>query len=135
MIGSTDSTKEIIHTFIEETKENEYIEIKYFYQENNGKMTALNNLINNTSDSDLLIECDSDDYFSKNAFKIIIEKYNLIKDKKNMYALCFLKNDENLCNIGNLFKSDNYESNMFDLYFRELFISLIIHTHKYQKYI
>ena len=119
MTGSTDQTNNIINNFIDEVQENKYIEIKYFYQKNSGKMTALNNLMEYVSESDLLIECDSDDYFTNNAFKIILEKYELIKNKENIYGLCFLKNDENLCNIGNLFKNNNYESNMFNLYFKD----------------
>jgi len=118
--GSTDETKNIINTFITESKENEYLKIKYFYQENQGKMAAINNLIKYVSDdSTLLIECDSDDYFTDTAVKIIDENYNFIKNKENIYALCFLKNDENLCNIGSLFKDNNYETNMFNLYFKD----------------
>lgn len=118
--GSTDETKNIVNTFISESCGNEYLEIKYFYQENQGKMSAINNLIKYISDdSTLLIECDSDDYFTNNAIKIIDENYNSIKNKENIYALCFLKNDQNLCNIGSLFKENNYETNMFNLYFKD----------------
>ena len=118
--GSTDETKNIVDMFIKESSEKEFLEIKYYFQENMGKMSAINNLIKNISgDSELLIECDSDDYLSSNAIKIISSKYDLIKEKDNVYALCFLKNDENLCNIGSLFKADNYESTMFDLYFKD----------------
>ena len=114
--GSTDNTKNIINEFIE----NDFLKIKYYSQENQGKMTAINNLIKKVSDdSSLLIECDSDDYFSSNAIKIISEKYELVKEKENIYAMCFLKNDENMCNIGNLFKEDNYESTMFEVYFKD----------------
>lgn len=119
MIGSTDETKEAINKFIEEINGNNFLEIKYFYQNNSGKMVALNNLINYVSDSDLLIECDSDDHFSDSAIKTISEKYEIVKNNENIYALCFLKNNENMCNIGTLFKSDNYESNMFNLYFKD----------------
>ena len=118
--GSTDETKNTVNKFIEETIENKFLEIKYFYQKNQGKMSAINNLIEYLSnDSNLLIECDSDDYFSCNAFKIISEKYELIKNKQGIYALCFLKNNEKMGNIGNLFKDDNYETNMFNLYFKD----------------
>lgn len=118
MIGSTDNTHDIINNFITDSLNNEFLEIKYFYQKNSGKMSALNNLIKNVSDSDLLIECDSDDYFSNNAIRIINDKFSSINND-SIYALCFLKNDENMCNIGNLFKTDNYESNMFNLYFKD----------------
>lgn len=118
--GSTDETKNIINDFISETNENEYLEIRYFNQENQGKMTAINNLIKYVSnDSTLLIECDSDDYFTNNAIKIICDNYNSIENTENIYALCFLKNNQNLCNIGSLFKENNYETNMFNLYFKD----------------
>ncbi|MBE5820674.1 MAG: glycosyltransferase [Clostridiales bacterium] len=117
MTGSTDKTKDLIESFIEKIS-NSNLEIKYFYQENQGKMTALNNLITNAS-SDLLIECDSDDYLKSNAIKIINSKYEEVKDKENIYALAFLKYDQNLCNIGSTFKTDNYETNMFNLYFKD----------------
>ena len=134
--GSTDETKNTINSFAK----NNYLEIRYYSQENQGKMTAINNLINYISDdSDLLIECDSDDYLSSNAVKIIADKYNSLENKENIYALCFLKYDENMCNIGNLFKNDGYISNMFDLYFKDgitgdkalVFITSIRKQYKY----
>lgn len=118
--GSTDDTKNIINNYINEISTNNYLEIKYYFQENQGKMCAINNLIKNVAaDSNLLIECDSDDYFSSNAIRIILNKYELIKNKENIYALCFLKNDQNMCNIGSLFKNEALESNMFNLYFKD----------------
>ena len=39
--GSTDKTKTIVTNFIKQN----IIEIKYFYQENQGKMAAINNLV------------------------------------------------------------------------------------------
>jgi glycosyltransferase involved in cell wall biosynthesis len=117
--GSTDDTKSTVDSFIKENLDNN-LEIKYYFQENHGKMDALNNLISNiSSDSTLLIECDSDDYLCNNAIKTIYTKYSEIKDESNIYALCFLKNDKNQCNIGSLFKSNNYETNMFNLYFKD----------------
>lgn len=118
--GSTDETQNIVNNFIAESNNNEYLEIKYFTQENQGKMNAINNLIKYVSDdSTFLIECDSDDYFTNNAIKIICDNYNSIENTENIYALCFLKNNQNLCNIGSLFKENNYETNMFNLYFKD----------------
>lgn len=110
--GSTDDTKQVVEKFIEEKK----IQIKYDKQENQGKMTALNNLTSKVS-GDVMIECDSDDYFSKNAFNIIEEEFNKNKNRKDIYAICFLKYDLHGKNIGNNFK--NSETTMFDLYFKE----------------
>lgn len=110
--GSTDDTKAIIEGYINENK----INVQYFHQENQGKMVAINNLVDK-ADGDLIIECDSDDYFTEYAFKIISEEYCKYKDDTKAYALCFLKYDQNGNNIGNEFKNDR--TTMFDLYFKE----------------
>lgn len=108
--GSTDNTKELIKKFINEDR----FDIQYYSQENKGKMEAINNLIPYVT-GDLIIECDSDDYFKENAFLTIKNTLNELNE--NTYALCYLKYDQNECNIGNLFKEK--ETTMFDLYFKE----------------
>ena len=50
------------------------------------------------------------------AFDIIKNEYQKC-DKSDIYALCFLKYDQNGNNMGNLFK--NEKTTMFDLYFKE----------------
>ena len=109
--GSKDDTKNIVKDFKDENK----IEIKYFYQENQGKMLAINKLVKEAN-GDLIIECDSDDYYTEDAFDIIKNEYQKC-DKSDIYALCFLKYDQNGNNMGNLFK--NEKTTMFDLYFKE----------------
>ena len=66
--GSTDNTRRIVEEYCKEN----LIDVKYFHQENQGKMTAINNLIKETT-GDLIVECDSDDFFTKDAFKIIVQ--------------------------------------------------------------
>ena len=111
--GSTDDTEKIVKKF---DKVNN-LDINYYYEENSGKMTAINNLVK-LATGDLIIECDSDDFFTKDAFKIIENVYE--KNKHNLdgiYAFCFLKYDTNGNNMGNEFK--NTKTTMFDLYFKE----------------
>lgn len=110
--GSNDNTKAVI----EELPKNSKIEIKYFYQENQGKMAAINELVGQAT-GNLIIDCDSDDYFSKDAFKIIKEEYGKNKNAENIYALCFLKYYTNGKNIGKEFTKKR--TTMFDLYFKE----------------
>ena len=108
--GSTDDTSQEVEKFINENK----FDIQYYSQENKGKMEAINNLIGYAT-GDYIIECDSDDYFKNNAFLTIKNSVNEIDD--NTYALCYLKYDQNECNIGNLFSKT--ETTMFDLYFKQ----------------
>lgn len=111
--GSIDETKEKVEKFIKES----IIEIKYFYQENQGKMVAINNLVGQAT-GELTIECDSDDYFTDDAFKIIKKEYEQNKNEdKQLYGLCFLKYDTNGNNIGKDFQKE--KTTMFDLYFKE----------------
>lgn len=111
--GSTDNTKNIINRFILEKK----IEIKYLYQTNSGKMSAINNGIKFAT-GDFIVECDSDDYFSKNAFEIIEKNAGLLLQNKDVYGLCFLKQKEDGNISGKNFNQNYMKSTMFDLYFK-----------------
>jgi len=112
--GSTDNTK----LKIQEFTPNKNLEIKYFFQENQGKMAAINNLIPHVT-GDLIIECDSDDYLSENAIRTINLNYSLLNNVDTLYALAFLKSDTESNNIGSEFKENEYISTMFDLYFKD----------------
>ncbi len=82
--GSTDETQNIIKKFSKDL-----IEIKNYKQENAGKMVAINELMKNAT-GDLIVDCDSDDYFTNDAFKIILQRYEENKEKKGIYGFCFL---------------------------------------------
>lgn len=112
--GSTDNTRRVVEEYSKEAMVN----VKYFYQENQGKMVAINNLVKKAT-GDLIIECDSDDFFTKDAFKIIIQSLKECKDMSDTYALVFLKYTKDGKNMGNEFLEDNYQSTMFSLYFKE----------------
>lgn len=108
--GSNDETESLVGQF----KQENLFEIHYFKQENQGKMVALNYLVQKAQ-GDRIIECDSDDYFRKGAFQII-EK-TAYEMTENIYAYAYLKYDQKECNIGNLFQKEI--TTMFDLYFKE----------------
>ena len=110
--GSIDETEKIVKTWIKDNK----IILKYYKQENQGKMRALNNFIKYAT-GDIIIECDSDDYFYNGAFKVIEETYQKHKTRDDIYGFCFLKYDNDNNNIGKKFKKQ--ETTMFDLYFKE----------------
>lgn len=110
--GSTDNTKRLVNEFINE----KIIEIQYFHQKNQGKMTAINNLVEKAT-GDIIIECDSDDWFVEGAFDKIRQAYDETRNRNDLYAMCFLKQDKEGHNIGKEFKKE--ETTMFDLYFKE----------------
>lgn len=112
--GSIDYTQSLVQAFIKDSK----ISIKYYKQENKGKMSAINNLIN-YAQGELIIECDSDDYFMKNSFKNIYNKSNILLNNNNLYALIFLRDMSNTKVSGNKFYIEDKETTMFDMYFKE----------------
>ena len=133
--GSTDKTKEIVKKFQEKNVPN--LEIKYFEQDNQGKMVAINNLVEHVT-GEYMIDCDSDDYFADNAFKYMKQKIEESKQEKNIYGLCFLKFDIKGVNLGKVFTKNR--STLFDLHFKEndqgeraiLFISSIRKKYKHK---
>lgn len=110
--GSNNSPKEIVKKFIDENK----ISIKYFEQENRGKMQSINYLTEQAT-GDLIVDCDDDDYFTENAFEIIKKNYENNTNIEDCYAMCFLKYNQNKENMGKLFQ--NKKTTMFDLYFKQ----------------
>ena len=108
--GSADDTRGSVQRYPKE------LDIKYFYQENQGKMAALNNGIAKCT-GDLIIEMDSDDTFTKDAMDLIKIAYEQSKNEEDIYALCFLKYDNFGNNIGKDFES--IKTTMFDLYFKK----------------
>lgn len=111
--GSNDNTENIVTKFMEYDN----LKIKYYKQENQGKMQAINNLIEKVN-GDLIIECDSDDFFTSNALKIIYKKYKILQENHNLYALIFLKNEKEEKLSGNVFPFENKDTTMFELYYR-----------------
>lgn len=112
--GSTDNTRRIV----EEYEKENIINVKYFYQENQGKMVAINNLVEKAT-GDFIIECDSDDFLTKDAFSTILNSLKKCDNLQDTYAFVFLKYTKSGENMGNNFIDNNYRSTMFDLYFKK----------------
>ena len=110
--GSTDNTDQIAQS-LEKTNN---LEIKYYSQKNQGKMTAINNLMEYIT-GDLVLECDSDDYFAEGAFKTIYSEYQENKKNDNIYAFVFLKMDQNN-EISGKELINHQITTMFDLYYK-----------------
>ena len=86
--GSNDNTKSIVSSFIQRPR----LEIKYFWQENAGKMVAINKAVEEAT-GELIVDCDSDDYFTDGAFRTIYDNAGFLFGNFELYALCFLKQD------------------------------------------
>ena len=114
--GSTDNTKTIIEKWRD--LNNPKITIKYIYQKNLGKMAAINKGTERIT-GELTVDCDSDDYFTNNAFQIIEEYAPKLLKNKELYALCFLKENLEGKTSGKKFPRSNMLSTMFDLYFKQ----------------
>lgn len=108
--GSTDNTKDIVRDFSRD------LDIRYYYQENQGKMSAINNGIKECS-GDLVLEMDSDDTLTEDSVDLIRVAYEESALEDDIYALCFLKYDKQGKNIGKDFSSR--KTTMFDLYFKQ----------------
>ncbi len=112
--GSTDETKDYVQNFINEN----LFTIKYLFQKNSGKMSAINEAVK-LSSGDLIVDCDSDDFFTDDSFKIIQEHAPRLLQNENLYSLVFLKKENDGTLSGKEFKNENIPTTMFDLYFKE----------------
>jgi len=110
--GSSDNTKEIVQNFL---KKNEF-EIKYIYQENQGKMAAINKAVS-MAEGELIVDCDSDDFFTVNSFKIIKENADKLLNNPKYYGMIFLRKEDN-GNISGKEINIKDSTTMFDLYFK-----------------
>lgn len=84
--GSVDNTTKLVKKWI---KEVDY-KIDYHYQQNKGKMEAINNAIKYVT-GDIIIEIDSDDYFVDNALVNINKDYESLGNK-NVYGIIYKRN-------------------------------------------
>lgn len=82
--GSTDNTKELVDTWIKENR----INIKYYYKNNAGKMSALNDLLEYVT-GDIILEVDSDDYITDNSLEIIRMDYESLDNGLNVYGIVY----------------------------------------------
>ncbi len=109
--GSTDNTEEVVAKWIKEKK----VKIKYYFQENAGKMAALNNLIEHIS-GDIVIEIDDDDYFISDVFDDIVRDYKKIGNK-DCYGILYLKKLIGV-NTDNRFPLENQIVSLYNLYYK-----------------
>lgn len=109
--GSSDNTKELIEKWINENK----IEIKYIYQENQGMHGAHNTAYEHII-TELNVCIDSDDYMTDNAVELILKKWDSIEDKSNISGIVGLDYDIKGRIIGSKFPENLEYSTLYDIY-------------------
>ena len=112
--GSTDETKNQVQKWMEENQ----IVIHYQYQKNSGKMAAINEAVK-LATGELIVDCDSDDYFTEDAFHQIEKNAKKLFENQNLYGMVFLKKENNGKISGKQFHKKEQITTMFDLYFKE----------------
>lgn len=112
--GSNDETKKQVQKFIDEN----VVPIRYCYQKNSGKMSAINEAVNFAT-GDMIVDCDSDDYFTEDAFEKIAKNANKLLENENFYGMVFLKKENTGIISGKEFKNQEQITTMFNLYFKE----------------
>ena len=108
--GSTDNTKELVEKWIAE----EIIEIKYYYQDNQG-MHGAHNTAYELIDTELNVCIDSDDAIAEGSVDKIIEFWEVNK-RDDIAGIAGLDIYEDKSIIGTKFPVDLKESTLFDLY-------------------
>ena len=109
--GSTDNTKNLVEQWISENK----INIRYYYQENQGKPMA-HNLGVKKAKGDIFVCVDSDDYLTEDAVKVIIKEYDNIKDIDKctgIVGICIAKDGRP---VGTEMPNDVEFSTLYNLY-------------------
>jgi glycosyltransferase involved in cell wall biosynthesis len=84
--GSTDDTRSLIKKFMDEAK----ISIRYIYQTNGGKHTAINLGVQEAR-GELFFIVDSDDYLPQNSLELLLYYYEQIKDEDRYWGLSGLR--------------------------------------------
>ena len=108
--GSSDNTKELVDSWINENK----IEINYIYQENQGMHGAHNTAYKNIK-TELNVCIDSDDYMPDDAVEKIINFWNKNK-RSDLAGIMALDAYTDGKVIGNKFPNELKESTYFDIY-------------------
>lgn len=93
--GSTDHTEELISYWIRE----EFIEIRYYKQENDGKQRA-HNIGVELCDTEFFICVDSDDYLTENAIESLIFTWDSIENKQGISGIVALRGKDKNTPIG-----------------------------------
>lgn len=111
--GSTDGTKELVETWMVESK----IEIIYHFQENQG-MHGAHNTAYDLINTELNVCIDSDDFMPIDAIDNIISFWKTVDNKNNLAGIVGLDGYKDGNIIGKKFPEDLKVASLEDLYFK-----------------
>ncbi|EAO4573137.1 glycosyltransferase family 2 protein, partial [Salmonella enterica] len=116
--GSIDNTKERVKKYIEYSK-NLY-DIKYFYQENQGKNSAVNKGIQNAS-GEYIVIIDSDDYLCDNALSCVKHYIDqgLFSLNKDLIGISGVKVDEQMSPVCFISDANMTIMSHYDWFYRQ----------------
>ena len=107
--GSTDTTKNLINSF----EEKKLINIRYFYQENMGKPSAINLGVKKSS-RDYIFIVDSDDVVTSDCISVLSSEINShLASKDTFSGLCFRKGKLDGSVLGNEIRNINLEYELY----------------------
>ncbi|WP_106794566.1 glycosyltransferase family 2 protein [Aquimarina sp. Aq78] len=109
--GSTDTTEELVASWIKENK----IDIVYHYQENLG-MHGGHNAAYRLIETTLNLCIDSDDCMGEDAIEKILNSWETIKDKPEYAGLVGLDADESGAIIGTKIPQNIKQTTLYDIY-------------------
>lgn len=109
--GSSDNTKKLVKEWIDEQK----IEIKYIYQENQGMHGAYNTAYVNIA-TELNVCIDSDDLILDNTVELILNKWSSIEDKRGVAGIIGLDIDKKGHVLGSKLPIDLEFSTLYDIH-------------------
>lgn len=111
--GSTDNTKEVIENYKREGKLN----IRYYYKENGGKHTAVNEGVEKAN-SEIFFLLDSDDFLEKSATKVVSDKWSIIEKNPKLCGVVGLSKFLNKEVKTDSFPESDWEVSFTDIYFK-----------------
>lgn len=109
--GSEDGTKEEVAQWIEEGK----IRIRYFWQENGGKMRAHNRGVKEC-ETPLFVCLDSDDYFTKTAVDDILNRWESLADREHYAGIIAHKGSDEAHTLYGAMFPDHGDTTLRGLY-------------------
>lgn len=105
--GSTDETKHLVQTWIDSDKT--WFPIRYIWQENQHKKTAINNAVKN-SEGEMIVIMDADDTFFPNTLEVFHKAWHEIEqDRRHLFAgISVLCKYEDGTIVGDLFPGKDF---------------------------